>query len=94
MKVKELIDELNKADPESEVQFMMDDGCCGDWLDLECYGADTLDVGETLPLIQVRFHPVPGYVSCRQGSATKRAHEAYWKEHNPSVLEREKNRKS
>lgn len=79
MKVKDLIEVLQKADPESEVCFIMDDGCCGDWLDLDAYDFDILPYSsKELPLAQIRFSPLPGYHSCIQSGGTKEAHEKYW----------------
>jgi hypothetical protein len=83
MKVKELLEVLQKSDPESYICFAMDDGCCGDWLDLEAYEARLLDYyPPNLPQVQVHFVAVPGYHSCISSSGIKNRHQKV--QSNPS----------
>ena len=78
MKVSELLEELSKADPDQEVFFCMDEGCCGDTMELDAYDAECVEMYDGEKYVRVFFRPVPGYSSCRQSGNTKRAHEEYW----------------
>jgi hypothetical protein len=86
MKAKELIELLKTADPESEVSFQVYEGCCGDTRDLDIQDAEVVHLtGSTVckdeHFLQVVFSKLPGYYSCIQSGATKRAHNEYWEAH-------------
>ncbi len=79
MKAKELLEYLTKADPESEVQFSMDEGCCGDTYSLEAYDiynndpyAGNIKIPDSIFTV-IYFKSIPGYRSCLQVGGTKRA---------------------
>lgn len=80
MKVKELIEALQQCDSGEDICFLMNDGCCGDFLDLEAYEVDVLDTGRNAPWPRIWFRAVPGYRSCIQSGGTKKADEEYWKQ--------------
>ena len=83
MKVKELLPLLQNSDPESEIGFWIDDGCCADFIELEVHDAydnDPYAGGIKKPdaiYTIVRFDCLPGYRSCLQSGGTKRA-DAAW----------------
>ena len=81
MKVKELIEQLQKADPDTDVSFWIDDGCCGDFIDLEIYDVSIYDYSKPITAA-LRFQALPGYKSCIQAGGTKRADEKYWGDKN------------
>jgi hypothetical protein len=92
MKTKELIEVLKACDPEQEVSFQMDDGCCGDYLSLDAYDFEHIDDynRETRRFgipgwLTVRFRALPGYRSCRQSGGTIRADKEYWKKFGKKV---------
>lgn len=72
---KQLIEELQKIPPETEIWFTMADGCCSDFLELDInfadfevsklYGKDHVDA-------RIHFDAVPGYRSCIEAGGTKR----------------------
>jgi hypothetical protein len=85
MKTKELMEILQQCDPEQEVSFQIDDGCCGDSISLNCYDYEhSWDYNKETRKFDVpgwavlRFGHLPGYRSCRQSSGTQKAHEEYW----------------
>lgn len=77
MKTKELLELLSKADPEEKVIFWIDDGCCGDFLELDLYDVELYDIKPVNAVL--RFNALPGYKSCIQSGGTKRADKEYWK---------------
>ena len=78
MKVSELIVELQKLNQDSELPFWIDDGCCGDYLDLDLYDVSIYDHDKTNVVGALRFSSLPGYRSCIQSSQTKRTDEERW----------------
>jgi hypothetical protein len=66
---------------EAEVLLQMQDGCCGETLDLEC--ADTRSsfqsVSPCAGYVVVEVNAVPGYRSCIQSGGTKMNDERYWR---------------
>lgn len=80
MKVRELIEELKKVDPEVEIHFKMNSGCCGDYEDLETSfdQIDTDDFGGG-KYFGIAFDSLPGYFSCRQAGVTIKNHNEYYK---------------
>lgn len=85
MKAKELIEALQKADPESDVCFLIDDGCCGDWIDLNAYDFETMSLEKHGSWTRISFSALPGYRSCIQSGGTKSADEKYWEKFKPST---------
>lgn len=92
MKNKELIEVLKKCDPEQDASFQMDDGCCGDYIELDDYYFEhTTDYNRVTHKFDVpgwltiRFKALPGYRSCRQSSGTKRADKEYWDKNEKKV---------
>jgi hypothetical protein len=81
MKVKELRELMRELDDDADVQFSMDDGCCGDYLTLELAFSDAILAG----LMELRFKAVPGYRSCIQSGATKQADKDYWNRINGTI---------
>jgi hypothetical protein len=86
MKVKDLLLELQKADPETELVFSMADGCCGDreWLEICDVDFDEhlrynmkseLVRSKDCPLgtVEFFFHAPWFLASCRKAGAAKRA---------------------
>lgn len=85
MKTKDLIEILKECDPEEEVAFNIDDGCCGDYLSLEAYDFENCkDYNKETKKydkpgwLTIRFKHLPGYKSCIQSGGTQRAHIEYW----------------
>jgi hypothetical protein len=82
MKAKELIEELQKVGPETEIQFNIQDGCCGDYIELDIidseFGTRFKDTKHEEDLARFMFAPLPGYNSCSQSGGTKRLDEKYW----------------
>lgn len=72
---KELIEELQKVPEDTEVYFQMNDGCCGDYIEMELDSAeaDTHIISKTsqFSIIQIRLKALPGYTSCIKSSKTK-----------------------
>jgi hypothetical protein len=88
MKTKELLAILQQADPEHEVSFLMNSGCCGDFEEMEaeeCYVSGSVEI--QLRWATIRLKAVPGYKSCIQAGNALKADRDYWEKHNPSVLE-------
>jgi len=73
MKVKELIEELQTVDPESDLAFWMNDGCCGDTLEMGEPFVDNLTFGTKSPFAALVFPPFSFLASCRRASAAKSA---------------------
>jgi len=74
MKVKELRELMEELDEDAEIQFSINDGCCGDYLVLELDFSDAILAG----LMELRFKAIAGYKSCVQSGATKQADKDYW----------------
>ena len=88
MKIKELIEMAQKCDPEKEVGFCIQDGCCGDNIFLTVIEAEVDDFNSYIKHrddykpdnhLRIEFGYLPGYRTCIQSGATVRAHEAYVK---------------
>lgn len=84
MTKRELLEELKDVNPDAEIYFEAQDGCCGDTRDLE--GAD-VRVYEPSKYseqgsVHVSFGPLPGFYSCIQSGTTKKAHNEYWTKFN------------
>ena len=80
MKVRDLLENLKDADPESEVSFSMPDGCCGDreWLDInEIYVRDGDETQHEKPLVEFLFKGLSYFSTCRKSGAVKDAAKAY-----------------
>lgn len=102
MKVKDLLIELHKADPETELMFSMGDGCCGDreYLDIVDVDFDEhlqynikseLVRSKHFPLGTVEFYfSAPWFLaSCRKAGAAKRAVQEIIDEHEKWQKEQE-----
>lgn len=78
MKIKDLLKEIeeNNLDPETEICFSMDIGCCGDQMELEVSDYDNYDMSN---FFKISFHSIEGYHSCRQSSETIKKHKEYWR---------------
>lgn len=87
--VGELRKLLEGQPDDAEVLLTMDDGCCGDFMDLTFSDASSSMEGyDKKPgYIAIRARAVPGYSSCIQSGGTKRAAELYWRR-NKSYVER------
>jgi hypothetical protein len=82
MKVKELQELINSCDPEQDVLFAIQDGCCGDTMPLEIWDFERFTYKScNYPIIT--FKPLPGYRSCIQSGGTKRSDTEYWKDKKP-----------
>lgn len=72
----ELIEELKKVPPDTEVSFQMNDGCCSDYMDLEFdfHNIETYNPGTKREWnsCQIRMCAIRGYTSCIKAGATKR----------------------
>lgn len=82
MKVKDLLEKLNEADPESEVFFNMDDGCCGDYEQLgDPYDVDIDPKSKYFPegMVQVRFRAPWFLNTCITSGQAKKAAESHKK---------------
>lgn len=86
MKVKDLIEELSKADPEADLVFSMSDGCCADreWLELDtAFFDEHLQYNLKSELVRPKsipngtfefFFKAPWFLSsCRKSGAAKQA---------------------
>jgi hypothetical protein len=74
MKASELIKELQNVPGDTEINFEMDDGCCGEWMDLELnfVDAEVVDVKfETYTVCKIRFKAIDGFTSCIKSGSTK-----------------------
>ena len=79
MKVKDLLEQLKGVDPETEIAFGMEEGCCGDVRYLELNDEDVVDFFSHGHRVEFRFDSIPGYYSCRQIGGTIKSHNEYWK---------------
>lgn len=76
MKVKDILEELQKANPETEVSFQMADGCCSD---VEFLDISSVDFDEAMPKSKMEervtfYFNAPWFLaSCRKAGAAKRA---------------------
>ena len=89
MKVKEIIEELSKADPETEVHFEMDVGCCGDTMDVvvdEVRAGQYTIKNKEYQYATFKLDAVAGYYSCRQIGVTIKSHNDYWEPFNKEYL--------
>lgn len=86
MKVKDILEQLNKLSPEEDLAFWMDDGCCGDFMELNLYDISVYDHNHPA-LGAMRFSTLPGYKSCIQSSNTKKSDEKYWAEFKKPNIE-------
>lgn len=67
---------------DASVLLQMQDGCCGDTLDLE-FSDSTSSLeyqGKQPGYVVLTVEAVPGYRSCRQSRGTKRSDERYWQD--------------
>jgi hypothetical protein len=80
MKAKELLELLQKCDPEEDVSFQMISGCCGEHEYMEVVDAEVFDMRDDKypKWLIIEFAPLPGYRSCIQAGGTIRAHAEYW----------------
>lgn len=64
MKVKDILEELEGVDPDTDVSFELRQGCCDDYesLDVVDFGAFTLTDG--VHHVRLMFDNLPGYESC------------------------------
>lgn len=81
MKVKDLLKALEGANPDDDITFKLDEGCCGDWFDLECYEMSQSSFN-TWGLFSLRFKCLPGYESCISSGQMKRLAENIEHERN------------
>ena len=95
MKAKEIIEELQKVDPETEVTFEMADGCCGDteFLDAVDIDVDIKD-GKFYKEDCARiFFSAPWFLdSCRKSGAAHRAAQTIIDSHKKWQEEQKKKR--
>lgn len=83
MKALELINLLNRINPDSEVLFTMISGCCGDFVEMEVSDYEVKsynDKNTTNSFVNIEFLPLPGYKSCRQSAGTVNSDNEYWKD--------------
>lgn len=71
MKVKDILNDLKNADPETEVTFLVLEGCCGD---VEFLEDAELDVKKATPphypeKVEFTFSQMRGYETCRRAGA-------------------------
>lgn len=71
MKVKDILEQLKKADPETDVTFVVMEGCCGD---VEFLEDVELDVTKAVPpdypqQVEFSFSQIRGYETCRRAGA-------------------------
>jgi hypothetical protein len=75
MTVEELIEELQKVPGDTNIEFQMNDGCCGDYIILELSSADAethnFHNEPEYSTVQVRFKAIEGFTSCIQSGTTK-----------------------
>lgn len=77
MKVKTILETLKNIDPETEIHFSFNSGCCGDYMNLVINDIE-IDIYKDFTFVNFRFNHIPGYYSCRQAAATIKEHEEYW----------------
>jgi hypothetical protein len=81
MKVKELRELIADMKEDEEVHFQMSSGCCGDYEEMDVVDSEVLPFDPYKPeegsFGRILLGPLPGYTSCRQAGATKRAHQEY-----------------
>jgi len=76
MKIKEFLKNIEGINPETELSFLQDDGCCGDIFELgDLYEIDHLDLHKNPEKnnVSVRFYPYDFTASCIGSSAAKQA---------------------
>lgn len=76
MKLKDLLKQLKDADPESDLFFNLDDGCCGDYEQLgDPYEIDIDEPGKYFPngRVQIRFEALWFNDSCITAGTAKKA---------------------
>lgn len=75
MTVKELIEELKNVPEDTKIVFTMDDGCCGDFFQLEFSSCDTDKVSlpkeEPYYKCEIRLKAMEGFTSCIKSGRTK-----------------------
>jgi len=74
MKIKELKELIEGLDGDAEVHISMQDGCCGDTLEMEVIDLDQF----SSKFASILLAAAPGYRSCIQASGTKEADKKYW----------------
>lgn len=82
MKVKDLIKALLEVDQDAKVLFQMDDGCCGDYFELDNPDLDLeTDQYKDEKWVQIRFPSLPFLSSCISSGLAQRAvakHRKIW----------------
>ncbi|MEM4379225.1 MAG: hypothetical protein QXL01_00870 [Thermoplasmatales archaeon] len=71
MKVKELIKELQELNPEADISFIMNEGCCGDTMSIDppydIYGSEYKDKnGKIEYYVSMCFRALPHFKTCRR----------------------------
>ena len=83
MTTKELIKELQRVPGNTNIEFQMSDGCCGDYmvLDLSFVDAETHKFPKEprYSTVQIRFKAIEGFTSCIKASRTKEFIETLYK---------------
>lgn len=82
MKVKDFLEKLKEADPESDIAFNLDDGCCGDFEQLgDPYDVDVNPKSKYFPdgFVQIRFNAPWFMDTCITSGQAKSAAEAHKK---------------
>lgn len=69
MKVKDILEELKDVDPETEVTFSYQEGCCSDRGYLDGAEIDAMKLTNSEDHVEFSFNCLPGYESCREAGA-------------------------
>lgn len=67
-----LIEELKKVPADTEINFEMDDGCCGDYMELDLAFAEALSYDKDTHHFRVRVQAIEGFQSCIKSGNTKK----------------------
>lgn len=78
--VRQLIEELQKADPDQKISFQIYDGCCGDIDFLDLNTAETLEFPDGSKPFIIRFDAQKGFETCMKSGATKRFIDSLYKD--------------
>ena len=82
MKIKELKELIEGMDDDGEVWINMQDGCCGDTMEMK-----VIDLDQYSPkFASILLAAVPGYKSCIQAGGTKESDKKYWEKFNPKKV--------
>lgn len=75
MKIKDLLEQLKNIDPDTSIDFRIQDGCCGDMMELNLINEKVVrKLTDSIYYVSFDFEALPGYYTCMQASSTIQRH--------------------